>query len=508
MSTYKKLAGQTAIYGLSSILGRLLNYLLVPIYTRVFEAGEYGVVTQIYAYIAFMTVVFTYGLDISFFRYFQSEKGNPKVYSTSLISIIFSSVVLGGLIILFAPQLSGIIGNADTVAKAGQSRTLYISLFAGVLAFDAISAIPFAWLRQQNRAKRFVFVRLVSIFVNVSFNIFFLVICPWILKSNPDSFVASIYYPDFGVGYVFVINAFSSFIVLIMLLPDIVKMDWSFDTNLWKKMMAYSFPLMIAGLAGMINETFDRVLIPILIADKSTAMAQLGIYGACYKLSILMTLFIQTFRYAAEPFFFSHSTKENPQKTYAEVMHYFVIVCAFIFLGIMLFMDFIKSFIGEDFRSGLPVVPILLMANLCLGVFYNLSIWYKLTSKTRWGAILSLIGAVITLIFNFALIPIMGYMGAAWTTLICYASIMIISYFLGQKYYPVPYRVGPFFYFIILSLVLWLAGDVINSSIHPGKVFLVIINCVILFIFIILAYLQVRNKNGYLRSVSTEKDHF
>jgi O-antigen/teichoic acid export membrane protein len=505
LSIYKKLAGQTAIYGLSSIVGRLLNYLLVPIYTRVFEVGEYGVVTQLYSFIALMTVIFTYGLDISFFRYFQSEKGNPKVYSTSLISIIFSSVVLGGLIILFAPQLSGFIGSPDTVAKAGQSPTLYISLFAGILAFDAISAIPFALLRQENRAKRFVFIRLVSIFVNIGLNVFFLLICPWILKSNPDSFVASIYFPDFGVGYVFVINAISSFIVLIMLLPEILKINWSFDTKLWKGMMAYSFPLMIAGLAGMINETFDRVLIPYLTEDKSSAMAQLGIYGACYKLSILMTLFIQTFRYAAEPFFFSHSTKENPQKTYADVMHYFVIVCAFIFLGIMLFMDIIKIFIGEDYRSGLPVVPILLMANLCLGVFYNLSIWYKLTSKTRWGAILALVGAVITVIFNFALIPSMGYMGAAWTTLICYASMMIISYYVGQKVYPVPYRIGPFFYFVGLSIILWLAGDLIHSFFQPGKVLSVIINSVILFTFIILAYLQVRNKNGYLRNVSEEK---
>ncbi len=505
MSIYKKLAGQTAIYGLSSIVGRLLNYLLVPIYTRVFEVGEYGVVTQLYSFIALMTVLFTYGLDISFFRYFQSEKGNPKVYSTSLISIIFSSVVLGGLIILFAPQLSIFIGSPDTVAKAGQSPALYISLFAGILAFDAITAIPFALLRQENRAKRFVFIRLVSIFVNIGLNVFFLLICPWILKSNPDSFVASIYFPDFGVGYVFVINAISSFIVLIMLLPEMLKINWSFDTKLWKGMMAYSFPLMIAGLAGMVNETFDRVLIPYLIEDKSSAMAQLGIYGACYKLSILMTLFIQTFRYAAEPFFFSHSTKENPQKTYADVMHYFVIVCAFIFLGIMLFMDIIKTFIGEDYRSGLPVVPILLMANLCLGVFYNLSIWYKLTSKTRWGAILAFVGAVITVIFNFALIPSMGYMGAAWTTLICYASMMIISYFLGQKVYPVPYRIGPFFYFVGLSIILWLAGDLIHSFFQPGKVLSVIINSVILLIFIILAYLQVRNKNGYLRTVSEQK---
>ena len=504
MSIYKKLAGQTAIYGLSSIFGRLLNYLLVPIYTRVFETGEYGVVTQIYSYIAFMTVIFTYGLDISFFRYFQSEKGNPKVYSTSLISIICSSLFFGGLIILFAPQLSGLIGNADIIPKPGHSRSLYISLFAGVLAFDAITAIPFALLRQQNRAKRFVFIRFMGIIANVGLNVFFLWVCPWILKSNPTSWIASIYYPDFGVGYVFVINVISSFVCLVLLLPEIFKMDWSFDKQLWRQMLSYSFPLMIAGLAGMINETFDRVLIPFLMQDKSVAMAQLGIYGACYKLSILMTLFIQTFRYAAEPFFFSHSTKENPQKTYADVMNYFVIVCGFIFLGIMLFINVIGGFIGEKFRSGLPVVPILLMANLCLGVFYNLSIWYKLTNKTRWGAFLSLIGAVITLAFNFALIPIMGYMGAAWTTLICYALMMIISYFIGQKHYPVPYKVGSFFYFIAISIVLWVVGDLIKDAIHPGKVFSIIINLLILLIFTVLAYIQVRNKISYLRPTGSK----
>lgn len=501
MSTFKKLAGQTAVYGLSSIIGRFLNYLLVPIYTRVFEAGEYGVVTQLYAYIAFMTVLFTYGLDIAFFRYIQSEKNNPRVYSTSLISIIFSSLFFGGLIVLFSPQLAGIIGSShESLAGPDPDRPFYISLFAGILAFDAITAIPFAKLRNENRAKRFASIRLVNIAANIGLNLFFLVLCPMLLKNNPDSWITIFYKADFGVGYVFISNLIASLLTMILLLPEIIRMEWKFDKELWQRMMVYSWPLMIAGLAGMINETFDRVLIPYLIENKSEAMSQLGIYGACYKLSILMTLFIQTFRYAAEPFFFNHSTKENPQKTYAEVMNYFVIVCSFIFLGIMLYIGIIQTFIGEKFRSGLPVVPILLMANLCLGVFYNLSIWYKLTNKTRWGAWLSLFGAVITLIFNFALIPTMGYMGAAWTTLLCYAAMMLLSYYLGQKNYPVPYKIGSFFYFIGLSLILWIAGRFIDDYFHPGKYASFFINLLILLVFIVLTYAQLRKKNSYLRT--------
>ena len=263
--------------------------------------------------------------------------------------------------------------------------------------------------------------------------------------------------------------------------------------------MIYAFPLMIAGFAGMINETFDRILIPILINDKEDAMIQLGIYGACYKLSIIMTLFIQTFRYAAEPFFFNHSTKENPQKVYAQVMKYFVIVCAFIFLGVMLYIDIVKHYIGPDYRSGLGVVPILLLANLCLGVFYNLSIWYKLTSKTRWGAWLSVIGATITLIFNFLLIPALGYMGAAWATLICYASMMMISYFIGQKHYPVPYKTGSFFYYIFLAIVFWYGSILISRNLFVSENVTLIINTFLLIFFALISWITESRKNNYLR---------
>lgn len=496
MSTFKQLAGQTAIYGLSSIVGRFLNYLLVVLYTRVFSQGEYGIVTQLYAYVAFLNILFTYGLETGFFKFFQSEKDNSRVYSTSLISIIASSISLTLIIFIFAEPISATILNG-TVDGA-----FYVKLFAVILASDAITAIPFAKLRQENRAKRFVFIRLMNIAVNIGLNLFFFLLCPYLLKNDASSWVKNIYDPSFGVGYVFISTLLSSLVTLILLFPELFKVKHNFDSALWKKMLVYSFPLMIAGFAGMINETFDRILIPYLTPDKSSAMAQLGVYGACYKLSIIMTLFIQTFRYAAEPFFFNQSTKENPQAVYAKVMHYFVLICAFIFLGVMLYIDLVKYFIGPDFRSGLGVVPILLMANLCLGVYYNLSIWYKLTAKTRLGAWLSVFGAVVTLAFNFWLIPIAGFMGAAWATLICYASMMILSYYIGQKHYPINYNLRSFFFYIGLALIIWILSAFIRQELKFTDNILLAINTLLLLLYALIVWYSERNKNSYLRAHS------
>lgn len=465
----------------------------MPIYTRVFEVGEYGVVTQLYAYVAFFNILFTYGLGTAFFRFFQSEKGNEKVYSTSIISILVSSACLALLIIIFSDSIASLILSGIS------SGSYYIKIFAGILATDAITAIPFAKLRQENKAKRFAFLRLVNIGIYIGLNLFFLVVCPALLKNGSYSWLKNIYDPSIGVGYIFISNLLASGITMLMLFPEIFKVSLKFDSILWKRMIIYAFPLMIVGFSGMINETFDRVLIPILITNKSEAMMQLGIYGACYKLSIILTLFIQTFNYAAEPFFFNHATKENPQRVYAQVMNYFVIICAFIFLGVMLYIDIVKHFIGPDYRSGLGVVPILLMANLCLGVYYNLAIWYKLTTKTRLGAWVAVFGAVVTLIFNFWLIPIMGYMGAAWATLICYASMMILSYYVGQKHYPVAYDVRSFFYYISLALLLWVLSIYIRHQLVLSDKMILAINTLLLILFIVIVWTSESRKNTYLR---------
>ncbi len=492
MSVFKKLAGQTAVYGLSSILGRLLNYLLVPLYTRVFDTGEYGVVTQLYAFVAFLNIVFTYGMETAYFRFFQTEKENPRVFSTSLISVFSSSVLLALLIVLFSGPLASRLSAGQTQAE---NLPLYISLFAGVLAFDAITAIPFARLRQQEKAMRFAVLRLLNIALNILLNLFFLVLCPALVREGSFVFLTDMVYdPDFGIGYVFVSNFIASLVTLLMLSPEIIKVQLTFDKELWKKMALYAFPLTIAGMAGMINETFDRILLPLLVEDKSTAMQQLGIYGACYKLSVIMMLFIQTFRYAAEPFFFNQSAKEQSREMYAKVMHWFVLICSFIFLSVMMYMDVVKLFIGEEFREGLAVVPVLLIANLCLGVFFNLSIWYKLTGKTRFGAWLAIAGALITIVFNIILIPLMGYMGAAWATLICYTSMMVLSYIGNQKFFPVPYRLTPMLAYLALALTLFFVSEWIRPHIDSGIGTILTVNSLLLLVFLISAMLYEKRK--------------
>ena len=473
----------------------MLNYLLVPLYTRVFLTGEYGIVTELYAYVSFFNIIFTYGLETAFFRYAEKEKGNPGVYSTSLISIITTSISFALIIILFSSPIASWMNETDH----GKMLPKYISWFALVLALDAISAIPFAKLRQENKAMKFATIKLIWIVVNVGLNFFFLLLCPWLQHGVMGDFINSVYDPEIGIGYVFISNLVGSIVVLVCLAPEIFKTKFSFDKKLWNSMLIYALPLMVAGFAGMINETFDRIMLPRLVADKTTAISQLGIYGACYKLSILMTLFVQTFRYAAEPFFFSQASNDKAQQTYARVMHYFVFMCAFIFLAIMMYIDIVKGLIGKEYREGLGVVPILLMANLCLGVFYNLSIWYKLTNLTKWGAWLSIIGAVITLLLNFILIPIMGYMGAAWATLACYASMMVISWMAGQKHYPVKYNIASFFFFVTSALILYFTSEEIRDHFNPGTKQMLIINTVFLLLFLVAAYIYERRKIPYIR---------
>ena len=417
MNPLKKLLGQTAIYGLSSVIGRLLNYLLVPLYTRYFLPAEYGVVTELYAYVAFLVIVLTYGLETAFFRFSKKDNDVKVVYSTVLISLIVSSIIF--VILMFASSSS----IANWMGYAG--HTEYIEWFAIIIALDAISSVSFAKLRAQNKAIRFALIRLGNIFVNISLNIYFIV------------------YQEFGIEYIFIANLISSGITIFLLLPEMLTSVWSFDKILWKKMMIYALPLLIAGLAGMTNETIDRILLKHLLPNPDIAASELGLYGAFYKLSIIMTLFIQTFRFAAEPFFFAQQKEGNSRKIYADVMKYFTIIMAIIFLGVTIFYDVIKGFLGSEYHDerGFLVVSILLLANLFLGIYYNLSIWYKLTEKTKYGAYLSIFGAIITLGLNFTLIPIVGFVGSAWATLASYFSMTIASYYLGKKHFPIPYNI-------------------------------------------------------------------
>lgn len=440
MNYIRKLAGQTAVYGLSSIVGRLLNYLLVPLFTRVFTRGEYGVVTEMYAYVAFFIVILTYGMETSFFRFSESEN-KTKVYHTTLSSLLISTAVFLLLSLGFSSNI------ASVIQTQGHDYQLYIQWLAVILAFDALTAIPFARLRQQNRPLRFALVKLSGIVINIGLNLFFIFHCLrlWELGER-DFFGKSFFDPSIGVGYIFIANLISSGITLLLLLPEWRGFRFQFNKKLWNKMIRYSWPLLIFGLAGIVNETIDRVMLKYLLPhERGTNMEMLGIYGACYKISILMTIFIQAFRYAAEPFFFAQSKLEDAREKYAAVMKYFIILSWIIFLGVIFNLPWIKYFIGTDFREGLFIVPILLLANLFLGVFYNLSVWYKLTDKTKFGALISIAGAGLTILLNWLLIPKIGYEGAAWATLACYAFMTILSLIAGRRYYPIPYpwkRIG------------------------------------------------------------------
>jgi O-antigen/teichoic acid export membrane protein len=349
----------------------------------------------------------------------------------------------------------------------------------------------------ENKARRYATIMVINIMINIVFNLFFLVVCPSVMKGNNtflQGLINPIYSINIGVGYVFISNLISSLVTLILLFPELFKMKFSFDKVLWKRMLIYSLPLLIGGFAGMINETMDRILLKYLVTDKASALEQLGIYGACYKVSIMMTLFVQTFRQAAEPFFFTEAKSEDSKKIYADVMKYFIIACSLIFLGIMMNMDIVKYFVGMKFRSGLKVVPILLLANLCLGVFFNLSIWYKLTGHTRFGAYLAIFGALITLILNFWWIPIIGYMGAAWATLICYGSMMAASYFIGQKYYPVDYHLTRIFSYLALAIGLYFISAYLQDYISFNRIGLFIFNNFLLASFILFAWLMEKPK--------------
>ena len=444
MSAIKKLAGQTAIYGLSSIIGRLLGYLLVPIYTRVLIPEEYGAVTELYSYIAILLVILTYGMETAFFRFTESETNKDKVFSTSFLSILMTSSVFLVTILLFKGNIAELIMYPD--------KSRYILFLGLLLVFDALSTIPFARLRSQNRPIKFASFKLFGIFVNIGLNLFLLLALPRFFPGWKYSNVS-----EYGVDYILLSNVISSGLMFFVFIPDLLKIKWDYDRILIRKILKYALPLLIFGLAGVLDEVFGRVLLKYLLPE-DIAMTQLGIYGACYKVSIIMTIFIQAYRYAAEPFFFAYEKQNDSKMMYANLMHYFIIITALIFLVTMLYMNVVIYFVGEKYRIGATVIPILLYANLFLGVFYNLSIWYKLTNKTKYGAYISIIGAVLTIALNFVLIPLYGYVGSAWVTFTCYGTMMIISYVIGQKHYPVPYKITKALVILSVTAIIYFAN--------------------------------------------------
>lgn len=448
----KKLAGQTAIYGVSSIVGRFLNYLLTPFWTRVFFPEQFGVITELYAYVAFLVVFLTYGMETTFFKFVNRKNADKtSVFSTVLFSIVTTSVTFIAVCFAFNQSLADWLMYPE--------HTEYILWFAIIVGLDAISAIPLAKLRQENKAIKFVAVNFTNVLVNIGLNLFFLLYCKDVYDSGSNNFLVDTFYnPLIGVGYVFISNLIASSVKFIVLTPEMATARLMFDKLVYKSMIPYTIPLLFVGLAGNINETLDRIIFKHLLIDdfgRKATLSQLGIYGANYKLSIIITMFIQAYKYAAEPFFFNQEKEKGSKKMFADIMTYFVIVLCALFLVVVFYLDLFKYFMHESYWLGLEVVPILLLANICFGIFTNLSIWYKLSSKTGFGALISIFGAIITIVMNLILIPLYGYMGCAWATLICYFSMMVVSYKLGQKHYPIPYNLKKSALYIGLALGLY-----------------------------------------------------
>jgi len=453
MSSIKKLAGETVWYGVSSILAKFLSYMLTPYLTYKFKGTpEYGEMSLVYANISFVNIGVLFGLDYAYFRYIQQKETQKDLYSTLLISLMGSTTLITALILLFRLPLAEFIDIAD--------HPIYVVLAALLIGFDALSALPFARLRHEGRPRKFAMIRISGILLNIGLTYFFLSVCPALLKAHPNSIVALIYQPKLGfVTYVLLANVIQNFFQLVLLSPLLKGFSWKFNVTLWKQIMVYALPLTIAGFGGMINETFDRIMLEKRLPHTGNyAMYQVGIYSGCYKLSLLISLFVQAFRMGAEPFFYRQSVESSAQRTYARVMKFFVILVSGMFLFVTLYLDIWKYFITDhSMWKGLKVVPILLFANMFLGIYYNLSIWYKLSTNTRAGAYITLIGAGITLVINYLFIPRWGYMASAWATFLCYGSMMVISFVWGQKVYRVPYAWKKLMaYMVIVALIYFL----------------------------------------------------
>jgi O-antigen/teichoic acid export membrane protein len=465
LNPLKRLFKQTFIYGLATVMPRVLSFLLVPLYTSVMNPETYGEISVIFSWFAIFNVVLAYGMETAFFRFFNKHANKEHVISTSLISLLISSLVFFGAALMFKETFASLIDIKE-------SLIIYIIL---ILVLDALTIVPFAWLRAKERPLRYSIVKVTSVAINLLLNIFFLTLLPKMTESG-QSFWSEIYKDDFQIEYVFIANVISSGVAFLWVSGIYFDCKYKFDKHLWNEMLKYSLPIMVAGLAFTVNEVFDRILLDRLL-PVDIAKSEIGKYSACYKLAVFMTLFGTAFRLGVEPFFFSHANTENPKKAYAQITNYFVVMGSLIFLGVMVFIDPLKKLLVRDqaFWEALDVVPIILLASFFLGIYHNLSVWYKVTDRTRFGAYISSIGAIITLVINISLIPKIGYMASAWATLAAYGSMMFLSYYFGKKYYPVPYNMRKIIFYLSVSLVFSiLSFYVFNRNLIAGSILLLL----------------------------------
>lgn len=452
MGGVKSLAKDTAIYGMSSIVGKFLNWCLTPLYTYLLVPEEYGTVVNLYAWMGLLLVLLTYGMETGFFRFANDpEKGEPEsVYATGMISIGTSTLLFVALSVLFLSPAAR--------ALHCEAHVEYVGLMTAIIALDVCSALPFAYLRYRSRPVRFAALKLANIGLTIALNLFFLVGCPAVYRSHPE-WVAWFYNPDYGAGYILVSNVIASAVVLLLLLPEVAGIRWRFRAGLLREMLRYSFPLLVLGLAGIMNQNLDKILYAYLVSDEARAMNELGIYGANAKIAVVMIMFTQAFRYAYEPFIFARTKGEDKRTTYALAMKWFVIVDLLIFLGVMFYLDIIRYFIDPRYFEGLKVVPVIMMAELFSGVFFNLSLWYKLTDRTQWGIYFSLVGLAVIVAGNVLFVPRYGYVACAWAAFACYFAMMFLSWLAGQKYYPIRYDLAGMGRYVLLAMALYATGS-------------------------------------------------
>lgn len=440
MNLYKNLFKQTLIYGLATVLPRMISFMLNPLYVDRLPKQEFADVSIVFAWLVFFNVILSYGMETAFFRFYNKEENKKSVISTATVSIFWSSISFLFLALIFR----------NTLSHWAEIKVEYITYTIWILVLDALVIIPFSRLRATKRPMQYGIIKIANVSLMMLLNLFFLIFLPEIAESNPEGFFNTIYFENFQVGYIFISNLIASLLTFIVLSPDYFKINWKFDFNLWKQMMQYGYPILIAGIAFAINEHFDKILLDWMNVPK----ADIGAYSACYKIGMFMVLFRTGYTLGIEPFFFSHASNENAPQTYATITKYFVIFGSFITLFVIIFIDLLKLLLvpSEEYWDAIKVVPLIVLANFFLGIYTNLSVWYKLIDKTKIGAYISIIGAIVTLALNYLLIKEFSYYGSAIATLAAYGTMMIISYKMGQKKYPIPYEINTILKYLGLSI--------------------------------------------------------
>lgn len=483
MSTIKKFAGQTAIYGISTIASRILNFFLTPIYTKVYPVKVYGIFTEMYSYASILNAVLSFGMETTFFRYLNKRENQKEViYSNTFMMVAFISALFVFSAFLFVNPIAIWLKDATTTPLA--DYVLYVKLFSVILVTDALSVVPFARLRADGKPGRYSLLKLINILTFISLNLVFIFVIPYIIEHQllGATFFAS-WYQEKWIGYVFISNLVASVITLGLLVPELLKLQFKLDKQLIGEMLLYSLPIFVANLSFIVNENLDKIFLGRLLPP-AISQAQVGIYGACCKIAIFLSIFINAFRLGAEPFFFSHAKNENAKQTYATIMNYFVLVITLIFVGLVANIEILKHFIrNEAYWEGLGVVPILLFGYVSLGIYMNLSIWYKLSDQTKYGLYISGVGAFLTIVLNIVFIPEYGYMASAWASLAAYTSMMVISYILGQKHYAIPYHVKQNVIYLLLSVVVvWLSFIYFKRDLIIGNLLFIAYGLVILYL--------------------------